>query len=141
MPWEPYFRGVEEIMDDYGGRPHWGKRHFQTAETLAPRYPRWRTSRGAPAARPRRPVRERLHRPRPRAGGHLGWKIRRRGGWPKEALDPVGGGRRSPCGLERGGDHAGLVCARHSLQHLAPQPLRVQSGKPEGGCRPPQTST
>ena len=26
---------------DYGGRPHWGKRHFQTAETLAPRYPRF----------------------------------------------------------------------------------------------------
>ena len=39
--WEPYFRAVEEIMDSYGGRPHWGKRHFQTAETLAPRYPRW----------------------------------------------------------------------------------------------------
>ena len=41
MPWEPYFRGVEAIMDEYGGRPHWGKRHFQTAPTLAPRYPRW----------------------------------------------------------------------------------------------------
>jgi L-gulono-1,4-lactone dehydrogenase len=41
VAWEPYFRGVEEIMDSYGGRPHWGKRHFQTAETLAPRYPRW----------------------------------------------------------------------------------------------------
>jgi FAD-linked oxidoreductase len=41
MAWEPYFRAVEQIMDDYGGRPHWGKRHFQTAATLAPRYPRW----------------------------------------------------------------------------------------------------
>ncbi len=41
LDWEPYFRGVEQIMDTYGGRPHWGKRHFQTAETLAPRYPRW----------------------------------------------------------------------------------------------------
>ncbi len=41
MPWEPYFRGVEEIMNGYGGRPHWGKRHFQTAETLADRYPKW----------------------------------------------------------------------------------------------------
>jgi L-gulonolactone oxidase len=39
--WEPYFRGVEEIMDSYGGRPHWGKRHFQTAESLEPRYPHW----------------------------------------------------------------------------------------------------
>ena len=41
MPWEDYFRGVEAIMDEHEGRPHWGKRHFQTAATLAPRYPRW----------------------------------------------------------------------------------------------------
>jgi L-gulonolactone oxidase len=41
MPWRPYFEAVEEIMDSYGGRPHWGKRHFQTAATLAPRYPAW----------------------------------------------------------------------------------------------------
>jgi L-gulonolactone oxidase len=41
MEWRPYFEAVERIMDSYGGRPHWGKRHFQTAETLAPRYPRW----------------------------------------------------------------------------------------------------
>lgn len=41
MEWRPYFEAVEEIMRDYGGRPHWGKRHFQTAETLAPLYPAW----------------------------------------------------------------------------------------------------
>jgi len=41
LDWEPYFRGVEEIMEGYGGRPHWGKRHFQSAESLAPRYPGW----------------------------------------------------------------------------------------------------
>ena len=41
MAWEPYFRAVEAVMDEYGGRPHWGKRHFQTAETLRERYPRW----------------------------------------------------------------------------------------------------
>jgi len=41
MAWEPYFRAVESIMDDLGGRPHWGKRHFQTAATLRPRYPEW----------------------------------------------------------------------------------------------------
>ncbi len=41
MPYEPYFRAVEAIMDRHGGRPHWGKRHFQTAERLAPRYPEW----------------------------------------------------------------------------------------------------
>jgi L-gulono-1,4-lactone dehydrogenase len=41
LRWEPYFRGVEAIMSSYEGRPHWGKRHFQTAETLARLYPRW----------------------------------------------------------------------------------------------------
>jgi L-gulonolactone oxidase len=41
MAWEPYFRAVESIADAHGGRPHWGKRHFQTAATLAPRYPGW----------------------------------------------------------------------------------------------------
>jgi L-gulono-1,4-lactone dehydrogenase len=41
MEWEPYFRAVERIMDELDGRPHWGKRHFQTAATLRPRYPDW----------------------------------------------------------------------------------------------------
>jgi FAD-linked oxidoreductase len=41
MEYEAYFRGVEAIMDEYDGRPHWGKRHYQTATTLAPRYPEW----------------------------------------------------------------------------------------------------
>jgi L-gulono-1,4-lactone dehydrogenase len=41
MEWRPYFEAVEAIMDEYAGRPHWGKRHFQSAATLAPRYPRW----------------------------------------------------------------------------------------------------
>ena len=40
-PYDAYFQGVERIMDGYGGRPHWGKMHFQRAETLAERYPRW----------------------------------------------------------------------------------------------------
>lgn len=40
-PYQQYFESVEDIMDDYGGRPHWGKLHFQTSETLAPRYPEW----------------------------------------------------------------------------------------------------
>jgi FAD-linked oxidoreductase len=39
--WGRYFEAVEAIMREYGGRPHWGKRHFQTAESLAPLYPRW----------------------------------------------------------------------------------------------------
>ena len=41
MEWRPYFEAVEAIMVSYGGRPHWGKRHFQTAATLASRYPAW----------------------------------------------------------------------------------------------------
>jgi L-gulono-1,4-lactone dehydrogenase len=40
-PHEHYFRGVEAIMSDLGGRPHWGKLHFQTADTLSQRYPEW----------------------------------------------------------------------------------------------------
>jgi FAD-linked oxidoreductase len=43
MEFETYFRAVEAIMDDYDGRPHWGKRHYQTAATLPPRYPEWDT--------------------------------------------------------------------------------------------------
>jgi L-gulono-1,4-lactone dehydrogenase len=39
--YEPYFREVEAIMNQYVGRPHWGKLHFQTADTLRPRYPLW----------------------------------------------------------------------------------------------------
>jgi FAD-linked oxidoreductase len=41
MEFETYFRAVEAIMDEYDGRPHWGKRHYQTAATLRPRYPEW----------------------------------------------------------------------------------------------------
>jgi L-gulono-1,4-lactone dehydrogenase len=41
MDSEQYFNGVEAIMNDYGGRPHWGKLHRQTAATLAPKYPQW----------------------------------------------------------------------------------------------------
>jgi L-gulono-1,4-lactone dehydrogenase len=41
MAFEPYFRAVEELMDGLGGRPHWGKRHFQTSASLRGRYPEW----------------------------------------------------------------------------------------------------
>lgn len=41
MEYETYFRAVEAIMDEYAGRPHWGKRHYQTAESLRERYPQW----------------------------------------------------------------------------------------------------
>lgn len=41
MEWAPYFRAVEEIMDGFDGRPHWGKRHFQDSAALSARYPQW----------------------------------------------------------------------------------------------------
>ncbi|HEX2160389.1 MAG TPA: D-arabinono-1,4-lactone oxidase [Thermoleophilaceae bacterium] len=41
MEWASYFRAIEEVMDGFEGRPHWGKRHFQTAATLGPRYSEW----------------------------------------------------------------------------------------------------
>ena len=41
MPYGDYFRAVESVMNDYDGRPHWGKFHYQTARSLAPRYPEW----------------------------------------------------------------------------------------------------
>jgi L-gulonolactone oxidase len=41
MEFETFFRAAEAIFDSYGGRPHWGKRHYQSAATLAERYPEW----------------------------------------------------------------------------------------------------
>jgi L-gulonolactone oxidase len=41
MEWKPYFKSFQAIVREFGGRPHWGKRHFETAETLAPLYPEW----------------------------------------------------------------------------------------------------
>jgi L-gulono-1,4-lactone dehydrogenase len=40
-PHEAYFGAVERIMEDYDGRPHWGKLHRRRAATLAPLYPGW----------------------------------------------------------------------------------------------------
>jgi FAD/FMN-containing dehydrogenase len=36
-----YFAGIEAIMRDHDGRPHWGKLHTRTAADLAPAYPRF----------------------------------------------------------------------------------------------------
>lgn len=40
-PYQDYFDGVEAIMNEYAGRPHWGKLHDQSAATLRERYPEW----------------------------------------------------------------------------------------------------
>ncbi|MBF6592045.1 MAG: FAD-binding protein [Ktedonobacterales bacterium] len=41
MPYEDYFRHIEQIFTRYQGRPHWGKLHTRDAAYLAARYPRW----------------------------------------------------------------------------------------------------
>ncbi|MFY1697356.1 D-arabinono-1,4-lactone oxidase [Solwaraspora sp. WMMA2101] len=41
MPYEEYFQAFERVATDLGGRPHWGKLHWRTAETLASAYPRF----------------------------------------------------------------------------------------------------
>ena len=38
---EPYFRAVEAIAKDVGGRPHWGKIHYRDADSLRETYPRF----------------------------------------------------------------------------------------------------
>jgi FAD-linked oxidoreductase len=38
---EPYFRAVEAIAKDLGGRPHWGKLHYRDADSLRPQYERF----------------------------------------------------------------------------------------------------
>ena len=40
-PYEEYFAAVEALMQDVAGRPHWGKMHSLTADTLRERYPRF----------------------------------------------------------------------------------------------------
>jgi L-gulonolactone oxidase len=38
---EPYFRAVEAIAKEVGGRPHWGKIHYRDADSLRAAYPRF----------------------------------------------------------------------------------------------------
>ncbi|MER7003108.1 D-arabinono-1,4-lactone oxidase [Dactylosporangium sp. NPDC000555] len=40
-PYEEYFRRFEAVTTPLGGRPHWGKMNFRTAESLAGAYPRF----------------------------------------------------------------------------------------------------
>ena len=41
-----YFRAIEDIMKAVGGRPHWGKLHFQDSASLAGLYPQWERFQG-----------------------------------------------------------------------------------------------
>lgn len=39
QPHQAYFEAFEAVMNEYGGRPHWGKMHNQAAGSLRSRYP------------------------------------------------------------------------------------------------------
>ncbi len=40
-PYEELIQDVEEIFDQYDGRPHWGKHHTKSASDLESLYPEW----------------------------------------------------------------------------------------------------
>lgn len=50
MEYQSYFQHIEEILQRYSGRPHWGKMHTQDAARLAALYPRWHDFRRIRAA-------------------------------------------------------------------------------------------
>lgn len=41
LPFEAYFKAIEPIFLEFGGRPHWGKKHYQQADKLQGLYPDW----------------------------------------------------------------------------------------------------
>jgi FAD/FMN-containing dehydrogenase len=41
LPHDKFFRDMEPILIKHGGRPHWGKKHYQTAKELKALYPCW----------------------------------------------------------------------------------------------------
>jgi L-gulonolactone oxidase len=41
MPYDAYFRAVDEMMRTYGGRPHWAKVHHRDGQDMRALYPRF----------------------------------------------------------------------------------------------------
>jgi FAD/FMN-containing dehydrogenase len=41
LPYQDYFDDIEQIFREYGGRPHWGKKHAMRAADLQKIYPMW----------------------------------------------------------------------------------------------------
>ncbi len=41
LPFWDYFKDIEPIFRDFGGRPHWAKKHTMRAEELRTMYPGW----------------------------------------------------------------------------------------------------
>ena len=63
LPHDPYFRAFEQIVADYGGRPHWGKLHTLTADDLRDPLPALRRLPRRP--RPARPATDVRRTPTP----------------------------------------------------------------------------
>jgi L-gulonolactone oxidase len=40
-PYETLFREAQAILEELGGRPHWGKIHYWTFRECAKAYPKW----------------------------------------------------------------------------------------------------
>ena len=90
-------------MDELGGRPHWGKRHFQTAATLARATPLGSLPGGAPATSSTRTgvLRQRVDVERVTWG-----PCPPRGALPSRAIDePVGTGSSASNELRRTWSH------------------------------------
>ena len=69
MEWYPYFRAVEAIMDSYGGSPALGQASFPVCSDARSALSGLGPVPGGPrASGSRRLFRQRVHRPRPRAG-------------------------------------------------------------------------
>lgn len=43
LPYQEYFKDIEQVFQAYDGRPHWGKIHSMSASQLKQRYPEWDT--------------------------------------------------------------------------------------------------
>lgn len=41
LPYKEYFNDIEPIFNDFGGRPHWGKKHNLKGNALEKLYPEW----------------------------------------------------------------------------------------------------
>ena len=95
--WQPYFDAVATVMADYGGRPHWGKRHSLDRARARRALPAVRGLQGGPRpARSGRRLRQPLHRAGARPGRRAVSAAAAGGADPeaqrkREALAAVGG--------------------------------------------------
>jgi FAD/FMN-containing dehydrogenase len=41
FPFMEFFRTIEPVFRDFGGRPHWGKKHTLQSKEISSLYPKW----------------------------------------------------------------------------------------------------